>query len=643
VSELGALLNRLPPLVGWSLAMLLFWWVVLALGHRILRWLAVPLSVSPAEKGLLALTVGAGTLQLLPYTLAAFGRLRPGFAIAAFAVLALLLVPDLWHVARRLRTAIGGLSLQGISRPAAIWGALFVLVMAILLVRATAFSAFGSDDDGYHLSAPKRWLESGTLHYLPTYTNTNASLGFEMLYTLALATGSPFGAKLLHYSAGLFTLLAIWLSARRLGSGRAGLLAISLLLIAQPLCDLPSLFRVAYVDFGACWMTMVSVLVYLLWRERQQPRLLVLLALVAGFAASFKSTALSVTVAWLPVLAWEWRRRDIAWRPIVGRAIRFGLIAAIPVLPWFLRSWRVTGNPVFPMLSGLIPTRDWSPELAGVFNRFFHYYSWGIASGARLGEAQRKELVLGTALLMLIGTGIATARLRHPAMRCLVVFSGLFGLIAVLMGGMVFRYWLPAMMCATVVAASWLTERWRSQRGPLWLASAFLVIAIPAMMRGRVWSTGSFGGDLRLATGSRSMDQTYAADPAWNTWKFINANTPPDARVLMASFYTTNGACNYGGFWVDRTCYTTDSHAQIFIRLDGWLSFLESVRKAGVSHMVIFDAQFTPGRHGFSFPASLNEYPFCRRLADELGEKLAQFDHMQIYRVHPERVTARAP
>jgi hypothetical protein len=130
-----------------------------------------------------------------------------------------------------------------------------------------------------------------------------------------------------------------------------------------------------------------------------------------------------------------------------------------------------------------------------------------------------------------------------------------------------------------------------------------------------------------------TFDQEYPGDSLSEMWTYINANTPRDARILLASFYTTFGASSAGGFWIDRPCYATDSHLQTAINLQDWPSFLASVTRAGISHVVISDQLFTAGRQGFSFRAGRNEYPFSRRLVDEYGVKLGQFKHMQLYRV----------
>jgi hypothetical protein len=619
------LLLSAPPLA------FLLWWVSLALGYRILRSLRVPLGVfSTWERGSVCLAIGAGAMQYGPYALAAAQRLSPRNVGIGFALLALLLSADLLRVASAVARGIARLSLKRLSPSTLGWLVLFGALMALLLINALVLGPFGTDDDGYHLSAPRRWLEAGTLRYLPTYTNTNASLGFEMLYALGLATGNP-GVKLIHYSAGLFTLFALWLVGRRLANPWAGITAISLLLIANPVCNITLLFGLGYVDFGACWMTITSVLVWLVWRQERRRELLLCMALCSGLAASFKSTALSVAIAWAPVLIWEARQRGTRWSQIIKAAGLLGLVAFLPVCPWIFRTWRLTGNPVFPMLSSVIPTRDWNPEIARVFGRFFHYYSWGVRSGAALSEGHRRLIVAGTAILVGSTGLVAAARLRDSALRLLACFAACFTVISIVMAGMVFRYWLPGEMCAVLVASCWLSK-WVVGGTRRWLPSVLLIVALGLELTNSR-SSLPLAKELRIATGIRTFDQENAGDPGWNMWRFISANTPRDARILVAAFYTSFGAANYGCSWLDRRCYTTDSHMQAYIRFDAWSSFQQSLNTAEINYVLIRETEVLKNRQGYSFTAGSNEYPFCRKLVDTSGEKLAQFGALQFYRL----------
>jgi hypothetical protein len=610
---------------------MLFWWLMMALGHRILRQLRMPLSAFNVwERGLICGAVGIGLVQLIPLILSVFGRMRFLEIRLAFVILTILLYRDLLRIARRARVELSTIRPRHVTAMEMTWWLLFAAFMGIWLVHAVTFGTFG-DDDGIHLAAPRRWLQAGTLRYLPTYSLTNATLGFDMAYLVAMALWSPVGAKMLHYTAGLFALFALVSCARRISSVAAGVLSVSLLLIATPVADLPVLFGNAMIDLAACWMAMMTVLIWLVWRERPEMNLLVLMALFAGVAASFKLTSAQVAIAWVPILIMEARRRRAPWPRVLQMITAFGFVAMACVLPWFLRNLLLTGNPLFPMFSNWIPTRDMPPEHALTFSRYTKYYAWGVASGTRLGEVERKQILMVAVGLLTTGGVTASLLVKNAVCRSLLAFATIFVLTSVILTGLIFRYWMPATMCVAIVGGVLCAQHWPRQL--IRLASLFLVIALVIQARRGFYfhQPAGFMGDLRMATGVSTFEHEYADDSLAQVWRYINTSTPANSRILLAAFYTTFGASSYAGFWIDRVCYTTDSHLQAFFPLDDWASFTESLAREGITHVVVSDQQFSPGRLGFVFRAGQNEYPFARRLVQEYGDKVFQADHLQVY------------
>ena len=233
----------LPPIVHAPIFACLIWLLALALGRRLTIWLRLTtVGLDVWERGIVALVMGAGCLQFVPLALAAAHVMQP--ANVRFAVLALMLalMPDAYRTTIAIRRQFVLAFQQRLPPLLKLWLLAFLLQLAILFVHALVFGRYG-DDDGYHLSSPLRWLRAGTLSYLPTFTHTNASFGFEMLYLIALAFEEPLAAKLLHFGAGIWTLSAVVLCCRRLGSWSAGVIAISFLMITTPLLNLPLIFR----------------------------------------------------------------------------------------------------------------------------------------------------------------------------------------------------------------------------------------------------------------------------------------------------------------------------------------------------------------------------------------------------------------
>jgi hypothetical protein len=634
----------LPPILNAAVFGTLIWWVALALGRRALRVLRIGREVfSSWERGLLSATFGIGLLQFLPLTLGLLHVMTPANVRIAFAVLALLLARDLWGVAKQLLQALKRLRLDMVPKAAWPWVAACAALFAVLLVRCVVFRS-GGDDDGYHLAAPKRWLQSGGIDYLPTYTHTNASFGFEMSYIIALSLGDVVSAKMLHYVAGVLSLLGMVLCGRRLGSALAGLTAGSLIMVATPVFDLQPLFGVALVDFAASLTTLASLLCFLAWREERQGVLLTCLALCVGFTGAFKFTALAVVFVWVPIIVIDERGKGASWARCSSTIVRFGALAALPVLPWFLKNFLATGNPVYPMFASIVPTRDWSAEHAQVFSRYVRLYSWGIAQGANLSEAKRKLLIVAAQLVIAVGGGVAVVLVRRHVLRAMLGFAVVYIIISLQLTGLIFRYWLPATMFALLALALWSTESWSSKPWRYWPATGLLAIACVQAVAYQ--GVSAFPSNVKIALGLRSFSDEYPNDPFWKVWHFINSQTAPGDKVLAAGMYNSVGASSFGGFWSDRMFYTTDSHLQAALRLDTWPSFVASLKSLGVTHVMLYSKETLPRRQGFDFLAGRNEYPFSRRLADQYGEKLYEEDGLQLYRVfvdplqEPRRVAA---
>jgi hypothetical protein len=631
---LGSILG-FPPLIHATAFAGVFWLVALSLGRRLIHIFRLhSVEFTELEANLVAMVIGTGCLQLVPYILASAHALNPSAVRLTCLLLLLLLLPDAVRVVVGTLQAFRAEPKATMPTDLKIWSALLAATLGISLVHALAFGNFG-DDDGYHLSAPARWLHEQTLSYLPTYTNTNTSMGFEMLYAIALSFGEPLGAKLLHYSAGLWTLLSVVVCARRLGDETAGIISVSALLIKTPIVNLSYIFPLAYVDFPSCWAAVMSVLAWLAWRRHPNQQGLLIIALCTGIAVSFKLTAAPLVVAWTCAIALELRIRGTSWLEVVKRLLVFGVVAAAPICLWPLRNFLVTGNPIYPMFAGFIETRDWSIEQTQIFSRFSHYYGWGVASGARLNEEARKALIFLSALLVVGTAGLLSWLTRDLTLRILLAVATIYTVLCTLMMGLVFRYWLFGIVCFTLVATIVLRQLVPLEGRRRAIALALITMAFLVQIDAERRQPRRFFDDLTIATGVRTPEQVHADDPVWQLWGKVRKLTPADAKILVAAFYTTFGASSFGCFPIDRECFTTDSMMQRFIRLDTWPAFLNSVTAAGIQYVLISDQQFSANRHGFTFTEGINEYPFCARLVAEYGEVIAKSEHLSLYRLRP--------
>lgn len=252
-------------------------------------------------------------------------------------------------VARRELTAIFGevrevwgvRAVRGIGGDWVKRGLLLVLAAQILLNFIGALAPELSFDAlWYHLTLPKLYLAWGGIRFpegnlLPSGL---PRLG-EMWFTLALALdASGTAAKLLHFAAGLASLLLIYYLGKRLASkGAAFLLALGW----YTMLSVSWLSTAAYVDLFAVVFTLLAIerLVFaekVFWAG-------VFLGLAAAVKLVYLWPALMVG-AWLFVRS---RKFSTGMREFL--LLVSGIVLVL--LPWILVSFVKTGDPLYPLLT----------------------------------------------------------------------------------------------------------------------------------------------------------------------------------------------------------------------------------------------------------------------------------------------------
>lgn len=194
----------------------------------------------------------------------------------------------------------------------------------------------------YHLSLPETYLRLGKVIYLPWQSTSGHPQSAEMLYTWAIALAGRQGATVLSWSFGLLAAVGlIGYLRQRLGINPAWV-GTGALLAGYTLMISPAW---AYSDWLGLFFGLGCLISLDFWRQDSQRLNLLLAGAFAGLAFSTKYTAGALVLAALIALAWHiWKRRS-AFFPAL---LQFGLAAAVFALPWLIKNWITTGNPVYP-------------------------------------------------------------------------------------------------------------------------------------------------------------------------------------------------------------------------------------------------------------------------------------------------------
>ena len=328
---------------------------------RLARWEFLKGSV-PGTRVLLSATVGLGLLSYSILAIGLLGWLYPGVIWGWLLVLAIGgIVPDRREVWRDLSEAASGVyrSVRRFGWPLTA-GLLALLALAVLYLIGALAPPLGPDDLSYHFPGPQRYLESHRIVFVPDKYYTNLPFTVEMLWTVAIGIDSGELAQVVNWGMGLLVIGWVALLARSAGLDNRHAVLAALLFYSITTVGDQSIS--GSVELAGTMFFLAAVFLLLLWLSRERPGWLpiVIAGLLAGFYAGTKlpnPMAVALVTLWLVWMAW----RRHSPRVGISAGVIFACVAAVVVGVWYLKSWSLTGNPVYPFLHSAFggpPIRD---------------------------------------------------------------------------------------------------------------------------------------------------------------------------------------------------------------------------------------------------------------------------------------------
>jgi hypothetical protein len=384
------------------------WALATICGHALL-FTRDELDADEAAGRLLTAAVAGTVLQsLLVLALSLANRLEPLALVAA--ALASAGLAAAWRGKRLLAEASLALRSPRRSRMPPLPGILLAFVVALTCVLAT-LPTVHYDDLVYHLGLPRQALLTGSWPAQAGFHYSYFPAGWDAVHALPLAIGGGLGAQWRNAFALVLFIAAAWRLARRSGSPTAAGVGVALL-TAAPM--MPSLGAYASNDLFVGLAAAVAFERALAGRRFEA-------ALAGGAAWGAKYTGLAVLAALSLLLGFapgelRWRARGLR----AGAALGVGLL--LPAA-WTLRTWWLTGNPVFPAFWSQLGGRGWNAIAAEGLKQ-------DVASGT-IGDRGWIALLLAPldwllrpgelalfggvqpAFLLAAGVGLFVAR-RHP-------------------------------------------------------------------------------------------------------------------------------------------------------------------------------------------------------------------------------------
>ncbi len=248
---------------------------------------------------------------------------------------------------------------------------LFVLQVVVNVIGALG-PELAFDALWYHLTLPKLYLLHGGIYHIPgglLYYSDMPKFA-ELLYVPALAVFGEIGAKLIHFSFGLLTCLLIYKLSRKFFSPFISFLAVAIF-YANLVVAWESI--TAYVDLVRAFFEISALWAFVQWWGNQKKKWLLLSALFVGFAITTKLLTIgslvifSIFVIYRFIVAKARPHPDTLLKGegtdlkgLLISLVTYWCTALLIPLPWFIFSYKFTGNPVYPFFSNVYPVQPHS-------------------------------------------------------------------------------------------------------------------------------------------------------------------------------------------------------------------------------------------------------------------------------------------
>ncbi|MBI2141578.1 glycosyltransferase family 39 protein [Candidatus Woesearchaeota archaeon] len=236
-------------------------------------------------------------------------------------------------------------------------------VIAVLNFTVASSPPVSADALLYHLAIPKIYLSEGGIVHIPwlqVISEMPMSIDLLYMYGMSLLDGKL--SQLIGAYMSFLSSLVVFLLARRLTlSNQAGIVAAALFLTLPII----SVFNVrSYVDIPIAFFALLAISFFLDWIERLELRYAVLVGIFLGMTLAGKTISLVVLAAILACVAvLLFRFPFVSKKKILMQLLVAGAICAAIFLPWIVKSYVHTGDPLHPYLYSHFGGRYWNDDL----------------------------------------------------------------------------------------------------------------------------------------------------------------------------------------------------------------------------------------------------------------------------------------
>ena len=226
---------------------------------------------------------------------------------------------------------------------------LFLLQALINLIGALG-PELAFDALWYHLTLPKLYLINHAVIHIPgglLYYSGMPKLT-EMFYTVALAFNNELLAKVIHFTFGVLSCLAIYKLSRKFFDQKLSLIT-TVIFYSNLVVAWQS--TTSYVDLARTFFEIMALWGFINWWEKKKLKWLIESAVMMGLAISVKLLAFGSLFIFLVLILLSAKTYKKPLKNLPLYLFTYFSICLLIPLPWFAFSFVNTGNPIYPIFT----------------------------------------------------------------------------------------------------------------------------------------------------------------------------------------------------------------------------------------------------------------------------------------------------
>ena len=504
--------------------------IAFSLGDRVFRYLRTHFS-SSLESFVFSTSLGFGILSFLVFVL---GFLHLLYRSVSYTLLVVLTVSSIPQIRTLLKKFQDVKKVKDTSSFMIILGFILILCICANLIQVFA-PPLNYDSLAYHLAIPKLYAGEHRVFYIPHNVYSNFPMTMEFLYLLSFLLYGDTLAKLVHFSMGLLTILAIYSFSLRYFNKKVGLLA-SVLFYNIPLVGLLSGWAFNELMLTLYGFLAIASIINWVSSDKNRQDWLTVSAIFCGLSIGTKYTALLflLPILLLAIVIKESREKKNPTSPFRKIAL-FLLISLLVASPWFMKNIVYTHNPVYPLFHNVFykffghpsgETLDLArfmehhqPHDAGI--RHVLSLFWGINMDKQIGPV----FILFLPLLIFL-------RSVNSVIKLFLAYGFIYFLLWAFFTHQNVRFLIPCLPVLSI-ASAYAVESYRGKQLTLFIQLVILFV----LLFNLAWTPLTIVRYdlLKVATGVQNRDEFLTDSDFYQypAFHYINNELPEDTRILF--------------------------------------------------------------------------------------------------------------